>query len=60
GRLGIDATTTWGREENFDPVSTPWPDIRLEDYIDPEGGRIAKIFSETEGSGVEPFVASGE
>lgn len=60
GRLGIDATTTWGREENFDPVSTPWPDIRLEDYIDPEGGLIAKIFSETEGSGVEPCVASGE
>lgn len=40
GRLGIDATMTWGREENFDPVSTPWPDIRLEEYLSAPGGPV--------------------
>ena len=39
GRLGIDATRTWGREENFDPVSTSWPEIRLEDYLGPPVAR---------------------
>lgn len=35
GRIGIDATKTWGREDAFDPVSTPWPEIQLEDYFAP-------------------------
>jgi UbiD family decarboxylase len=54
GRLGIDATMTWGREENFDPVSTPWPEIQLDEYLDPPGG---PLFDREEGA---PRAASAE